>query len=72
MDLNDLFTKNRYSVEDDQSTLIIGDTRKVKLTLEQINKLRRIKEAKKFEAFAKLQKVKAQYGAGDNSDAGGL
>ena len=48
MDLNDLFEKNRYSVEDDKSVLIIGDTRKVKLTLEQINKLRRIKEAKKF------------------------
>ena len=71
MDLNDLFEKNRYSVEDDKSTLIIGDTRKVKLTLEQINKLRRIKEAKKIEEYEKLQKVKAQYGA-QKDDSGGL
>jgi hypothetical protein len=71
MDLNDLFEKNRYSVEDDKSVLIIGDTRKVKLTLEQINKLRRIKEAKKFEEYEKLQKVQAQYGA-ESSDDGGL
>lgn len=71
MDLNDIFNKNRYSAENDKSTLIAGDTRKVKLTLEQVNKLRRIKEAKKFEEFSKLQAVKAQYGkAGD--DSGGL
>lgn len=70
MDLNDLFEKNRYSVEDDKSTLIIGDTRKVKLTLEQINKLRRIKEAKKFEEYQKLQKVKAQYGAQKDEGSG--
>lgn len=71
MDLNDIFQKNRYSAEDDRSTLVYGDTRKVKLTLEQINKLRRIKEAKKFEEFNKLQKVKAQYGA-KTDDSGGL
>lgn len=71
MDLNDLFTKNRYSAENDESVLVAGDTRKVKLTLEQINKLRRIKEAKKFEEFNKLQKVKAQYGS-KSDDSGGL
>ena len=71
MDLNDLFTKNRYSAENDQSVLVAGDTRKVKLTLEQLNKLRRIKEAKKFEEFNKLKKVQAQYG-GKSDDAGGL
>jgi hypothetical protein len=71
MDLNDIFQKNRYSAEDDQSTLVYGDTRKVKLTLEQINKLRRIKEAKKFEEYNKLQKIKAQYG-GKTDDSGGL
>tara|TARA_B100000886_G_scaffold320649_1_gene262270 strand:+ start:360 stop:575 length:216 start_codon:yes stop_codon:yes gene_type:complete len=71
MDLNDIFNKNRYSVENDKSTLLVGDTRKVKLTLEQINKLRRIKEAKKFEEFTKLQSVKAQYGKASD-DSGGL
>ena len=71
MDLNDLFTKNRYSAENDDSVLVAGDTRKDKLTLEQLNKLRRIKEAKKFEQFNKLKKVQAQYG-GKSDDAGGL
>tara|TARA_B100001057_G_scaffold407555_1_gene421482 strand:+ start:1096 stop:1311 length:216 start_codon:yes stop_codon:yes gene_type:complete len=71
MDLNDIFNKNRYSAENDKSTLIAGDTRKVKLTLEQVNKLRRIKEAKKFEEFSKLQAVKAQYGK-PSDDSGGL
>ena len=65
MDLNDIFNKNRYSVENDKSTLLVGDTRKVKLTLEQINKMRRIQEAKKFETYEKMKRVKAQYGPGD-------
>jgi hypothetical protein len=68
MELNDLFVKNRYDGEDDQSTLQLGDTRKSRLTLEQINKMRRIREAKKFEEYEKLKRIKAQYGSSESSE----
>jgi len=70
MELNDLFKKNRYDAEDDQSTLELSDTRKSRLTLEQINKMRRIREAKKFEEYEKLKRIKVQYGKGGSSDDG--
>jgi hypothetical protein len=69
MELNDLFAKNRHDGEDDQSTLQLGDTRKSRLTLEQINKMRRIREAKKFEEYEKLKRIKAQYGSSDADSA---
>jgi len=69
MELNDLFAKNRYSAEDDNSIIISKDSRKTRLTLEQINKMRRIQEAKKFEEYEKMKRVKAQYGSGDDSDS---
>lgn len=65
MELNDLFIKNRYSGEEDNSIMDFKDTRKTRLTLEQINKMRRIQEAKKFETYEKMKRVKAQYGPGD-------
>lgn len=67
MELNDLFAKNRHDGENDQSTLQLGDTRKSRLTLEQINKMRRIREAKKFEEYEKLKRIKTQYG-GESSE----
>tara|TARA_B110000305_G_C19155395_1_gene500046 strand:+ start:390 stop:605 length:216 start_codon:yes stop_codon:yes gene_type:complete len=70
MELNDLFKKNRYDAEDDQSTLELSDTRKSRLTLEQINKMRRIREAKKFEEYEKLKRIKVQYGKAGSSDDG--
>tara|TARA_B100001057_G_C22820056_1_gene939010 strand:+ start:801 stop:1013 length:213 start_codon:yes stop_codon:yes gene_type:complete len=69
MELNDLFAKNRYSAEDDNSIITSKDSRKTRLTLEQINKMRRIQEAKKFEEYEKMKRVKAQYGSGDDSDS---
>ena len=68
MELNDLFVKNRYDGENDQSTLQLGDSRKSRLTLEQINKMRRIREAKKFEEYEKLKRIKAQYGGGKDAE----
>lgn len=67
MELNDLFKKNRYNAEDDKSTLELSDTRKSRLTLEQINKMRRIREAKKIEEYEKLKRVKVQYGGSKDS-----
>ena len=69
MELNDLFAKNRYSAEDDNSIITSKDSRKTRLTLEQINKMRRIQEAKKFEEYEKMKRVKAQYGSGDDNDS---
>ena len=69
MELNDLFAKNRHDGESDQSTLQLGDTRKSRLTIEQINKMRRIREAKKFEEYEKLKRIKAQYGSSDTDSA---
>lgn len=70
MDLNDLFEKNRYDGEQDQSIINLKDTRKTRLTLEQINKMRRIQEAKKFEQYEKLKRIKAQYGGQESGDGG--
>ena len=70
MDLNDLFEKNRYDAEEDQSILTLKDTRKTRLTLEQINKMRRIQEAKKFEQYEKLKRIKAQYGRQESGEGG--
>ena len=68
MELNDLFKMNRHDVKDDNSTLELSDTRKSRLTLEQINKMRRIREAKKIEEYEKLKRIKAQYGGKDCSE----
>jgi hypothetical protein len=68
MELNDLFNKNRQDGESDSSTLEITDTRKSRLTLEQINKMRRIREAKKLEEYEKLKRIKLQYGGDKGSD----
>jgi hypothetical protein len=58
MELDDLFKKNRHDGAADQSTLQLSDTRKSRLTLEQINKMRRIREAKKIEEYEKLKRIK--------------
>lgn len=38
-----------------------GNTRKTKLTLEQINKLRRMTEVRNYEYVKNLKKIKRQY-----------
>ena len=48
---NDL--KDFYDPEQDQSIIVQGNTRKSKLTLGQINGLRRMYDAKKFEKSKK-------------------
>ncbi len=51
-----------YDPEGDQSILVQGSTRKSRLTLGQINGLRRMYDAKKFEKSKMVEKIKAQYG----------
>lgn len=45
----------------DNSQPTIKDLRKTRLTLRQLNKLRRMNDVRKFEFSEKLKKVRAQY-----------
>ena len=49
--------------EQDQSAPKWGDTRKTKLTLAQINLLRKMNDQRTVEYAEKLKRVKEQYGA---------
>ncbi len=60
-----------YDGEQDHSPLQSGDTRKSKLTLGQINSLRKMYDAKRFEKSQMIEKIKAQYGA-QSGEEGGL
>lgn len=57
-----------YDGEQDKSPLKHGDTRKSKLTLGQINSLRKMYDAKRFEKSQMIEKIKAQYGAQSGED----
>ena len=57
-----------YDPSQDQSILVQGSTRKSKLTLGQINGLRKMYDAKKFEKSKMIEKIKAQYGQQDSGD----
>ena len=60
--------KDFYDAEQDQSIIVQGNTRKSKLTLGQINGLRKMYDAKKFEKSKMIEKIKAQYGQQDSGD----
>ena len=59
-----------YDPSKDQSVLAQGDTRKSKLTLGQINSLRKMYDAKKFEKSKMIEKIKAQYGQKNEENSG--
>jgi len=66
MILNELYSKPPSAYQDiaqDNSQPRLGDLRKTKLTLRQINKLRRLNDVRAFEFKEKLKKVKNQYAA---------
>lgn len=48
-------------VEDDNTQPQIGDLRKTKLTLKQINKLRQMNDVRSYEYKEKIEQVKKQY-----------
>lgn len=48
-------------VADDNSQPALGQLRKTKLTLRQINKLRRMNDVRQFEFKEKLKDIKRQY-----------
>ncbi len=50
-------------VDDDNSRPMIGDLRKSKLTLRQLNKLRKLNDVRQVEFQEKLENVKNMYGS---------
>jgi hypothetical protein len=64
MILNELYSKPPKAYQDiknDNSQPRLGDLRKTKLTLRQINQLRRLNDVRQYEFKEKLKKVQTQY-----------
>jgi len=64
MILLELFSRENSAYQDlsqDNSQPQLGDLRKTKLTLRQINKLRRLNDVRGFEFKERLEKVRRQY-----------
>jgi len=53
----------RYDSDSDQTIVKKENTRKTRLTLEQINKLRKVSELRTAEKIKDAEKYKLQYGA---------
>lgn len=60
---NDFAVDRRYSNENDSSVLKKDDTRKLRLTLKDINLLRQKSEAHEFEEESELGFIRQMYGA---------
>lgn len=64
MILNELYQREPDSYQDvalDNSQPRLGDLRKTKLTLRQLNKLRRMNDVRTYEFKQKLKRVQQQY-----------
>ena len=64
MILNELYQREPGAYQDlqaDNTQPRLGDLRKTKLTLRQINKLRRLNDVRQFEFSEKIKKVQKQY-----------
>ena len=59
---NDFANDRRYDAQRDQSIINKSDTRKVKLTLRQINQLRMQSEAHEMERNSEMSFIKQMYG----------
>jgi len=57
-------------LSDDNSTKYA--LRQTRLTLKQINKLRKMNDIREYEKEAKLKNIRAQYGAPPGEDGGGM
>jgi hypothetical protein len=64
MILNEIYERSPEAYQDlsqDNSQPRLGDLRKTKLTLRQLNKLRQMQDVRSFEHKEKLKQVKRQY-----------
>lgn len=62
----------RYDPEEDFSPVKTDDTRKTRLKLKQINRIRKASELNKEEKAKELNFVKQMYGIAANSEAAGV
>jgi len=62
----------RYEPEYDDSPVDKKDTRKTRLTLSQINRIRKASELHTEEQKKELEFVKQMYGIAANAEAGGM
>ena len=61
-----------YSPEEDEFTAIdLEDTRKIRLTLDHLSKLRKVREYRKFQKASEDEQVKKQYGGSDDASPSG-
>jgi len=70
-DTVDPIDDKRYEEDADQSPVEVDDTRKSRLTLKQINRVRRAAEAQQEEKVKDLDFVRQMYGIAANAEAGG-
>jgi hypothetical protein len=63
---------DRYDPQADQSPIDYDDTRKTRLTLRQINKIRKASELHTKEKSKELDFVRQMYGIAANAEAGGV
>jgi hypothetical protein len=61
LEFYDSAPKGWQDVEDDNSQPKWGETRKTKLLLREINKLRRMNEVQAYERAKELKKIRKQY-----------
>ncbi len=61
---------DRYDASDDKSIMKMSDTRKAKLTLKDINKVRKASDMKRSEEVEELNFVKQMYGIAAQAQAG--
>ena len=64
MILNEIYSREPEAYQDlsqDNSQPRLGNLRKTRLTLRQLNKLRQMQDVRSFEFKEKLKKVKKQY-----------
>jgi len=58
---SDMIDDKRYEPEDDKNILKLSDTRKTRLTLKQINQMRKNYEAHMAEMASESELIQAQY-----------
>lgn len=63
---------NRYEPENDESPLDFDDTRKTRLTLKQINRIRKASDLHNEEKKKDLQFIRQMYGISANAEAAGV
>ena len=71
--MEDLYNKDRPGYQDtadDNSQLEKTNTRKTRLTLLQINKLRQMNDIRNYEHSEKLTAIQQQYGATPDEEGG--